>query len=259
MPPRGKRAAADGETATESKRYKSAIDAMADEFVCPITQELPVEPVMAQDGRIYEKAAIEDWFVKKQGQPIKSPVTNEPMGRTLIASTQARNAIRNMVESGALSGAKADAWKERMEGEAKVAELRRKAEAGDADAMNKLYFVYRDAQYGVSKDLTQAFQWVKRAADLEDVDGLRQLACCYLYGRGTAKNESRGMVTFSQAAVLGSEFACYVLGLAYYEGFQGFDEDSQEAARWLRKMPGCSEKDGRHARDDAADMLSTLA
>ena len=64
---------------------------------------------MAQDGRIYEKAAIEDWFAKKQGQPIKSPVTNEPMGRTLIASTQARNAIRNMVESGALSGAKADA------------------------------------------------------------------------------------------------------------------------------------------------------
>lgn len=259
MPPRGKRAAADGETATESKRYKSAIDAMADEFVCPITQELPVEPVMAQDGRIYEKAAIEDWFVKKQGQPIKSPVTNEPMGRTLIASTQARNAIRNMVESGALSGAKADAWKERMEGEAKVAELRRMAEAGDAHAMTQLFHVYRDAKYGVSKDLTQAFQWAKRAADLEDVRGMCSLGECYLYGEGTAENETRGMVTLSQAAVLGSEFGCYMLGKAYYEGSDGFEKDSQEAARWFRKMPGCSVKDGYHLRDRAADMLSKLA
>ena len=259
MPPRGKRAAADGETATESKRYKSAIDAMADEFVCPITRELPLEPVMAQDGRIYEKAAIEDWFAKKQGQPIKSPVTNEPMGRTLIASTQARNAIRNMVESGALSGAKADAWKERMEGEAKVAELRRKAEAGDAKAMCSLYFVYGDAEYGVSKDYTQAFQWAKRAADLENATGLSCLGECYLSGHGTARNVTRGMVAYGQAAALGSEVGCFALGWACHQGSHGFDKDSQEAARWLRKMPSCSVMDGRHVRDDAADMLSKLA
>ena len=54
-----------------------------------------------------------------------------------------------MVESGALSG-EGRPWKERMEGEAGGG-LRRKAEAGDADAMNKLYFVYRDAQYGVAR------------------------------------------------------------------------------------------------------------
>ena len=32
----------------EVKRYKTAIDAAADEFLCPITRELPLEPVAAE-------------------------------------------------------------------------------------------------------------------------------------------------------------------------------------------------------------------
>ena len=45
------------ETAAAEKRYKQAIDGMAEEFVCPITQELPVDPVTAEDGRVYERSA----------------------------------------------------------------------------------------------------------------------------------------------------------------------------------------------------------
>ena len=107
--------------------------------------------------------------------------------------------------------------------------------------------------------MTQAFQWAKRAADLEDVRGLSCLGECYLWGKGTARNVTRGMVTYGQAAALGSQVGCYALGKAYYQGTNGFDKDSQEAARWLRKMPGCSVMDGRHLSDEAADMLSKLA
>ena len=49
---KGKRAAAD--TAATSKKFRSAIDDSAAEFVCPITQELPVDPVTAEDGRVAE-------------------------------------------------------------------------------------------------------------------------------------------------------------------------------------------------------------
>ena len=48
----GKRAAAD--TVATSKKFRSAIDDSAAEFVCPITQELPVDPVTAEDGRVAE-------------------------------------------------------------------------------------------------------------------------------------------------------------------------------------------------------------
>ena len=63
---------------------------------------------------------------------------------------------------------KADAWKAAMAEEAEVAALRVKAEGGDARAMRKLGASYRDGTRGLKKDLTQAFMWLKRAADLKD-------------------------------------------------------------------------------------------
>ena len=68
-----KRAAADAATAEEAKRYKSAIDAIADEFVCPITQELPLDPVTADDGRIYAQAARK-WYLRMRAATYKNAV-----------------------------------------------------------------------------------------------------------------------------------------------------------------------------------------
>ena len=47
-------------------------------------------------------------------------------------------AFKRLVESGDISGPKADAWKKAMADEAKVARLRVKADGGDADAMDVL-------------------------------------------------------------------------------------------------------------------------
>jgi len=121
MPP--KRAAQDALAETEAvvKRYRQAIDDVADEYVCPITAELPIDPVTAEDGRCYERHAIEEWFAKApnqfQGQ-VKSPVTNAPMGKRLVPAVQVRNTLKRLVASGAISGSKADAWKKAMAEEA---------------------------------------------------------------------------------------------------------------------------------------------
>ena len=40
----------------------SSHNALADMFLCPITKELPVDPVLAADGKIYERAKIEEWL-----------------------------------------------------------------------------------------------------------------------------------------------------------------------------------------------------
>ena len=60
MPKRKAAAASDLATATVLNKFRSALDDAANEFVCGITQELPVDPVTAQDGHIYERAAIEE-------------------------------------------------------------------------------------------------------------------------------------------------------------------------------------------------------
>ena len=45
-------------------------------FVCPITQEPMVDPVVALDGHSYSRGAIQDWF--RQGR-LSSPCTNEQL------------------------------------------------------------------------------------------------------------------------------------------------------------------------------------
>ena len=102
MPP--KRAASTQAETQACKRYRQAIDEVAEEYVCPITAELPIDPVTAEDGRCYERCAIEEWFARQPQPQVKSPVTNEPMGKRLFPAVQVRNSLKRLVESGAISG-----------------------------------------------------------------------------------------------------------------------------------------------------------
>ena len=98
--------AADRET-QELKRVKSALDESANHLVCAISMALPVDPVTAMDGHVYERSAILEWIAVGNG---KSPRTNVPMGTTLLAAPHAKSMIEHMVKSGVLTGDKADAW-----------------------------------------------------------------------------------------------------------------------------------------------------
>jgi len=60
-------------------------------LLCPITQDLMMEPVLAADGHAYERAAIEDW-ISIHGT---SPVSGEPLASaTLIPCHTLRNMTR---------------------------------------------------------------------------------------------------------------------------------------------------------------------
>ena len=104
----------------DDARTLDEVDGAAAELICAITQDLPVNPVTAADGRVYERAAIEKWF--ERDGPIKSPVTNEPMKRKLLPAVQVRSMIERMVKSSALKGEKApDAWVAKLEADDKYA------------------------------------------------------------------------------------------------------------------------------------------
>jgi hypothetical protein len=48
-----------------------------DEYYCPITKELMVDPVIAMDGMTYEKDSIREWFQRQPGHKKRSPMSNE--------------------------------------------------------------------------------------------------------------------------------------------------------------------------------------
>ena len=237
------------------KRYRQAIDEVAEEYVCPITAELPIDPVTAEDGRCYERHAIEEWFSRQPQPQVKSPVTNEPMGKRLFPAVQVRNSLKRLVESGAISGSKADAWKQAVAEEAEVVALRAEAEGGNAESMCALAHRYDAGTHGLRQDFAQSFKWFKRAADLKHVSGLTNCGVAYLNGEGVEQNGTRGIAMLGAAAALGSEHACAILGYANAEGDHGFDEDPQEATRWYREMQKCGHRDSNATfRERAADL-----
>ena len=145
----------------------ATVDSIAQEWLCPITQELPLNPVTAEDGRVYERSAIATWLKKRReaGQPIKSPVTNEAMGKRLFAAPQVRNTIKSMIQSGVLAGDIVTAWNERLKEKDAVAFMRRAAESGDGQMQHTLACNYTVGACGIGQDDAKAFKWFKRAAE----------------------------------------------------------------------------------------------
>lgn len=51
------------------------------EFICPISQEIMTDPVVAEDGNTYERRNIVQWF--REGRLV-SPLTNQPLSSDLL-------------------------------------------------------------------------------------------------------------------------------------------------------------------------------
>ena len=145
--------------ASPEKKQKKALTAIAKEFVCPITQELPISPVTAEDGKIYEETAIREWFSKKDGEPT-SPSTGAVIGTKLFPAPQVRNTIETLIQSGDIDDELAEAWKQKLAQEDLVKQMRAKAEAGDGKAMCELGAWYSHGTNGLAKDRVQALSLI---------------------------------------------------------------------------------------------------
>ena len=239
-----KRPAEDAAT-EENKRFRSAIDAMADDWLCPITCELPIDPVIAEDGRTYERSAIEA-HIRARHAELKSPMTNEPMGPRLLPNAQARSTMEKLVRTGAITGDKAELWRKRIKDEEKVLKTRAAAEGGDAEAMHKMGSYHHHGIHGVAKDAAEAYKWYKRGADAHEPKGMDCAAFCLLYGYGVEENTVHAMILLTRAAACGADSAAYLLGCCYYDGHNGVPQDSTQALYWYEKVACAAIKHLKH-------------
>ena len=131
---------------TDRKQQKTAFMAMVDEFLCPITLALPFDPVVAEDGRVYERKAIEKHIrLSRRNGGIKSPITNEPMGPNILASLQIKNAIEKAIDSGKLDEEISKPWKVQRVAKLELEALKKKALAGDGDSAARVAWLYRES------------------------------------------------------------------------------------------------------------------
>eukprot|EP01046_Picozoa_sp_COSAG06_P062758 COSAG06_NODE_14287_length_1170_cov_1.138189_1_plen_263_part_00 len=240
MPAAGEKRSSSTDTADTSKKFRSAIDETASEFICPISLELPLEPVTAEDGRVYEKASIEEWLGRKQ----TSPITNEAMGTRLLPAVQVRSVIRNLVRSGAISGDKADKWQRRIAAEEKFMDTKKRADDGDLVAMNDLGILYKVGE-GVCEDQTQALRWYRRAAELGSARGLTNLAL-----NTSRRWDPESLVYLTEAAARGDAWACVMLAQSFAKGRARLPVNTEVAKRWYEKALKADGDEGGVAPDD---------
>ena len=241
MPPKRKaRKPADAVDLTEmaspqEKKQKVALTTIAKEFVCPITQELPISPVTAEDGKVYEETAIREWFSKKDGEPT-SPSTGAVIGTKLFPAPQARNIIEECIKSGDIDDELAEAWQKKLADEKVVKEWRAKAEGGNGNAMYRLGYWYQEGLHGLAKDEVQARAWYELSAAERDPKGMAMFSSHLLRGIGGPQDNVFGVMNVTQAAELGSDVGAYFLGYAFFRGAYGLPKDSVRARYWLKKV-----------------------
>lgn len=229
----------------ETTKYDKIFDVtniVLDEWACPITLELPVRPVTAEDGHVYEEFAIRSWFEQNEDVVTKSPVTGQTIGKRLLPACQLKNTLLKLEESGILTGERVRLWKLGLKAEAEVSSLEKRAQAGETLAMRKLGFYYRDSGQSAS-NYSNAIRWLMQAAKLDDAPSITALGILRINGKGFPQNTQHAIEMLNFAAELGSEHACGILANSYDGGLFGLKVDWMQAFRFYEKMKECSHKD----------------
>lgn len=103
MPKPAKRARTGDDAGASGQKLASAV---LSSVTCPISQALVVDPVMAEDGAIYERDQITKWLSSNN----RSPVTNAAMGARLVAAQNTRSLVESLLESESVDDDAAAAW-----------------------------------------------------------------------------------------------------------------------------------------------------
>ncbi len=89
----------------EDKADKFAESVLAS-VTCPISLSLVVQPVVAEDGQVYERERIKMWLQEKE----TSPFTRNPMGTQLVDSVASRSIVASAIENGLVDANAAASW-----------------------------------------------------------------------------------------------------------------------------------------------------
>ena len=244
---------------------------LALEYLCPITRELPVDPVMAEDGRIYERSAIEKHFITYQSSNLgvdssvtrssndqqgesdsvpsprhaTSPMSGGKIGTNLYEAVQARNTIHFLISSNTISSELIENWKRNKD----VHEAIKGASLGDTSAMMDLASWHYYGCRGLSKNIAKSMEWYKKAANSDNTTAMVALSKHFLLVKdGLHFNQASGIYYLTEAANKGDASAALLLGTSFLRGENGVSKDFMLARKWLK-----------HAAEGANDAPSGVA
>src|SRR5713101_5651402 len=115
-----------------------------------------------------------------------------------------------------------------------LANIRARAEKGDARSQFELGKAFYSGTLGVTKDYAEAMKWFRKAAEQNYAEAQAILGGCYAYGTGVTKDEAEAAKWFRRAAEQNYALAQSILGACYEYG-SGVAQDQAQAVKWYRK------------------------
>lgn len=108
-----------------------------------------------------------------------------------------------------------------------------RAQAGDADAQNKVGEIYANGK-GVTQDYSEARKWFRKAAKKGNNEAWKNIGWTYAFGQGVPRNYLKAFYWFRKSAEHGNVEAQFYLGL-FFETGRGVDKNPKEAKKWYEK------------------------
>ncbi|KAG2321086.1 hypothetical protein Bca4012_055900 [Brassica carinata] len=87
----------DGSQSDDSSHFERGVDHIYEAFICPLTKEVMHDPVTLENGRTFEREAIEKWFKEcsETGKPPSCPITSQTLSSADVSPSIA---LRNTIQ-----------------------------------------------------------------------------------------------------------------------------------------------------------------
>jgi len=114
----------------------------------------------------------------------------------------------------------------------KIDNIRKRAEEGDADAMNEMGVLYHNGQ-GVEQDFKEALEWYWKAVDKDNIDAWVNLGILYNFGQGVERNFNHATTLHIKAAIFENKWA--TKNIIFYPKVKGTTPNLKEAMAWFKE------------------------
>ena len=218
----------------------------------------------AQDGHIYEKSAIEEFFKTKPGNiRVPSPMTQIPMGKTLLSAPKIKNHIESMVMKGYIQCPLADKWKKQHHTKKAVDVMLEKAQKKrrlSTIEMKSLggWCQQGCSELGIKQDFEMALRMFETLHAMGDPEGTALLGNMFYRGLGTTPNAQKGLVYLGMARAKGSSLGAYYLAECFSHPRFGLPVDLSEACFCYKLSLRLMKREDTNSRGLSANEVATV-
>lgn len=211
---------------------------IARELLCPLSNTLPIDPVLCQDGLVYEREDLE--ALRRQSRAYSVPLISQSPFHSKLKCI-----IEKIVSSGKIDDAYLGGWAEKKQASSESTTIENALDPYEATAEGDTRRMVESGEMClkgevVERDEELAYAYFERASENDDQIGAIRKADCLLTGTGVTKDIQDGYQTLVEAAQMERSVPATLRLIYFYtDGTFGFEKSESARAKWeehLRKI-----------------------